>query len=182
MPLTLLLGGARSGKSRLAVRLVAVEGGQVVVIATGEARDEEMAERIRRHRSERPPEWATVEEPLDLEGALERVPDEACVLVDCLTLWVSNLLDRSLSDADIEGQTRKAVTLAASRTAGTVVVTNEVGSGVIPVSALARRYADLLGRVNATWAAAADLAFLVVAGRVLPLHVPEAIVGDLVSD
>jgi len=182
MPLTLLLGGARSGKSRLAVRLAAAWGGKVVVVATGEARDEEMAERIRRHRAERPPEWATVEEPLDLEGGLAGVPEEACALVDCLTLWVSNLLERSLSDVEIEDRARKAAAMAASRAAETLAVTNEVGSGVVPVSALARRYADLLGRVNAIWAEAADRALLVVAGRVLPLDTPAAIVGAFGGD
>jgi adenosyl cobinamide kinase/adenosyl cobinamide phosphate guanylyltransferase len=182
MSLVLLLGGARSGKSRLGVRLAAAGGGQVVVIATAEARDDEMAERIRRHRAERPPEWATVEEPLDLEGALGSVPEGVCALVDCLTLWVSNLLERGVSDPEIEERARKAAALAASRTAATVVVTNEVGSGVIPVSDLSRRYANLLGRVNAIWAEAADRAVLVVAGRVLPLDPPEAIVGVVVGD
>jgi adenosyl cobinamide kinase/adenosyl cobinamide phosphate guanylyltransferase len=175
MSLVLLLGGARSGKSRLAVRLAAAQGGQVVVIATGEARDEEMAERIRRHRSERPLEWATVEEPMDLEGALAGVPEEACALVDCLTVWASNLLERGASDLEIEERAKNAAALAASRSAATVAVTNEVGSGVIPVSALARRYAELLGRVNGIWAEAADRAVLVVAGRVLPLAGPEAV-------
>jgi adenosylcobinamide kinase / adenosylcobinamide-phosphate guanylyltransferase len=182
MPLTLLLGGARSGKSRLAVRLAATGGGAVIVVATGEARDEEMAERIRRHRSERPSGWITVEEPLDLQGALAGVPEEACALVDCLTLWVSNLIERGAADAEIEERARMAAALAASRAVTTIAVTNEVGSGVIPVAGLARRYVDLLGRVNAIWAAAADRALLVVAGRVLPLDSPGAIVGALHGD
>ena len=182
MPLTFLLGGARSGKSGLAARLAAAGDREVVVIATGEARDEEMAERIRRHRSERPPEWGTVEEPLDLEGALASVPEEACALVDCLTLWVSNLMEQGLSDPEIEDRARNTAALAASRGTTTVVVTNEVGSGVIPVSALGRRFADLLGRVNAIWAEAADRALLVVAGRVLLLDRPGAVVGALGGD
>jgi adenosyl cobinamide kinase/adenosyl cobinamide phosphate guanylyltransferase len=177
MALTLLLGGAAAGKSRLAVRLAAAWGGPVVVIATAEPRDEEMAERIRRHREQRPSEWSTVEEPVDLEAALASVPHEAQALVDCLTLWVSNLVERGLSDEDVEDRARKAASLAASRTSGTVAVTNEVGSGVVPANPLARRYRDLLGGVNAIWAEAADRVGLVVAGRVLPLAGPEALLG-----
>ncbi|MGH2676633.1 MAG: bifunctional adenosylcobinamide kinase/adenosylcobinamide-phosphate guanylyltransferase [Actinomycetota bacterium] len=177
MGLTLLLGGAAAGKSRLAVRLAAAWGGPVVVIATAEPRDEEMAERIRRHREQRPPEWPTVEEPVDLEGALASAPEDALTLVDCLTLWVSNLMERGLSDQDIEDQARKAASLAAFRTAGTVAVTNEVGSGVVPANPVARRYRDVLGRVNAIWAEAAHRVALVVAGRLLPLSGPEALLG-----
>jgi adenosyl cobinamide kinase/adenosyl cobinamide phosphate guanylyltransferase len=175
--ITLLLGGAAAGKSRLAVRLAAAGGGRVVVIATAEARDEEMAERIRRHREARPPEWATVEEPVDLEKALASAPENASILVDCLTLWVSNLIEQGFSDQDIEDRARKAASLAASRGAGTFVVTNEVGSGVVPINRLARRYRDLLGRVNSIWAEAARRVLLVVAGRLLPLSGPEAVLG-----
>ena len=142
MPLTLLLGGAGSGKSRLAVSMAADWGGPVVVIATAEGRDEEMAERIRRHRELRPLEWATVEEPLDLEGALSSIPEGALALVDCLTLWVSNLMEQDVSDRDIEDRARMAAVLAASMTARTVAVTNEVGSGVVlpmPISPSTRR-------------------------------------------
>jgi len=177
MGLVLLLGGVRSGKSRLAVRLASARGGPVVVIATAEAGDEEMAERIRRHRAERAAEWETVEEPVDLEGALAGVPQEAGVLLDCLTLWVSNLIQRGLSDADIEDRARKVAELAASRRAGTVAVSNEVGAGIVPVNALARRYADILGRVNVIWAEAAESAVLVVAGRAVGLSDPDKVMG-----
>jgi len=177
MPLTLLLGGAGAGKSRFAARLAEAAGGPVVVIATAEPRDEEMAERIRRHRERRPAEWATVEEPADLEGALSSAPEEAVAILDCLTLWVSNLIERGLSDRDIEDRAAKAASLAAARGAGTVAVSNEVGSGVVPTNALARRYRDLLGRVNAIWAETADRSALVVAGRLLPLAGPEALLG-----
>jgi adenosylcobyric acid synthase len=177
MPLTLLLGGAGAGKSRLAVRLAETWGGPVVVVATAEARDEEMAERIRRHREARPPEWPTIEEPVDLEGALSSVPAEAGALVDCLTLWVSNLMERGLSDADIEDRARKAAELAASRRAETVAVTNEVGAGMVPANALARRYIDVLGRVNAIWAEAAERALLVAAGRAVRLSDPDQVIG-----
>lgn len=177
MPLTLLLGGAAAGKSRLAVRIAAGRGGPVVVIATAEARDEEMAERIRRHQAARPSEWRTVEEPFDLAGALASAPEDALALVDCLTLWVTNLLERGLSDDEILERAAEAAALAASRPAGTIAVSNEVGSGIVPANALARRYRDLLGRVNALWAEAADRAALVVAGRLIPLLGPE-VIGD----
>ncbi|HSO56316.1 MAG TPA: bifunctional adenosylcobinamide kinase/adenosylcobinamide-phosphate guanylyltransferase, partial [Actinomycetes bacterium] len=96
MALTLLLGGARSGKSALAERLAARFDGPVAVVVTAEARDAEMAERIRRHRAGRPAGWRTVEEPLDLEAAIARAPEDALVLLDCLTLWVSNLMEQGL--------------------------------------------------------------------------------------
>ncbi|MGH9117829.1 MAG: bifunctional adenosylcobinamide kinase/adenosylcobinamide-phosphate guanylyltransferase [Acidimicrobiales bacterium] len=167
--LTFLVGGARSGKSRLALRLAIASGRPVAVIATGAPGDDEMAERIRRHRAERPPSWTTIEEPRDLEAALAKVGADTTVIVDCLTLWVANLLGQDLTDDEIETRASAAAGLAAGHAGGAVVVSNEVGMGVVPANALARRYADLLGRVNATWAGTADRAFLVVAGRALRL-------------
>jgi adenosyl cobinamide kinase/adenosyl cobinamide phosphate guanylyltransferase len=175
MGLTLLLGGTRSGKSRVAVGLARQSGTHVVVIATAEPRDDDMAERIRRHRADRPPHWETVEEPTELESALRRVPLGTTVLIDCLTLWLSNLMERNFSDVDIEDAARSAAAFAASRSGATIVVSNEVGSGIVPANAIARRYADLLGQVNTVWADAATQSFLVVAGRVLPLAAPGAI-------
>jgi adenosylcobinamide kinase / adenosylcobinamide-phosphate guanylyltransferase len=167
--LVLLLGGARSGKSALAVERGRAWGGAVTLIATGEAGDEEMAERIRRHRAERPAEWSTIEEPLDLAGALARVEDGSAALIDCLSLWVANLLGRGDGDDAVEEQAAAVAAQAAARDALTVAVSNEVGLGVVPDTALGRRYRDVLGRVNATWAAAADEALFVVAGRPLRL-------------
>jgi adenosylcobinamide kinase/adenosylcobinamide-phosphate guanylyltransferase len=165
--LTFLVGGARSGKSALALALAAAWEGPVTVIATGEARDEEMAERIRLHRAERPQEWATVEEPLELDAALAAADAAAAVIVDCLSFWVANLLERG---DDVESYSERAVASARARSTLTVVVSNEVGLGVVPVSELGRRYRDVLGRVNQQWAAAADEAALVVAGRKLRLQ------------
>jgi len=175
MPLTLLLGGARSGKSRLAVRLAAGSGRPVVVIATGEARDEEMAERIRRHRAQRPATWRTVEEPVELGDALAAVPEDACAVVDCLTLWVANLVGGGFGADEVEDRARRAAALAATRLSATIAVSNEVGSGVVPANHLARAYRDLLGSVNAIWAERADGAALVVAGRLLRLEAPGAL-------
>jgi adenosyl cobinamide kinase/adenosyl cobinamide phosphate guanylyltransferase len=164
MSLTFLLGGARSGKSKLAVELALASGLPVTVIATAEARDDEMAERIRLHREERPSAWATVEEPIELASALDAAAPETLVIVDCLSLWVANVLED-----EVEALSEAAVA-AARRRSRVVVVSNEVGLGVVPVSELGRRYRDVLGRVNAQWAAAADESFLVVAGRRLRLQ------------
>jgi adenosyl cobinamide kinase/adenosyl cobinamide phosphate guanylyltransferase len=177
MPLVLLLGGARSGKSALAVRMAGGWAGPVAVVATLEARDQEMAERIRRHRGERPGHWLTLEAPRELERALREAPADAFVIVDCLTLWVSNLLEQGLDDRRVEQLARSAAATAAARTAPTVAVSNEVGAGIVPADALSRRYRDLLGQVNAAWAAEADQALLLVAGRAVPLLDPLAVLG-----
>ena len=170
MSLTFLLGGARSGKSARAIELAREWAGPVTVIATGEPRDEEMVERIRLHRAARPDRWTTIEEPLDLGGAIERVPPESALIVDCLSLWVTNRLEHGDAEATIEEEGEAAAMLAAARDALTVAVSNEVGLGIVPPTVLGRRYRDVLGRVNAAWAAAADQAALVVAGRTLPLQ------------
>ncbi|WP_026318810.1 bifunctional adenosylcobinamide kinase/adenosylcobinamide-phosphate guanylyltransferase [Amorphus coralli] len=167
----LVLGGARSGKSRFAEALVLKSGRTPVYLATsGTPRDGEMAERVAHHRAQRGDEWRTVEAPLDLIPVLADAarPDTA-VLVDCLTLWLANLMEAG-RDADAE-----AAALAASLAAlsGPVVfVSNEVGHGVVPENALARRFRDHHGRLNQTIAAAADKAILMVAGR--PLVLPKS--------
>jgi adenosylcobinamide kinase/adenosylcobinamide-phosphate guanylyltransferase len=177
MPLTLLLGGARSGKSALAVRLAGRWDGPVTVVVTGEARDAEMAERIRRHRAGRPGHWRTVEAPREPEAALAAAPTDTFVVLDCLTLWVANLMEQGLDDGRVEAMARSAAATAAARAAPTVAVSNEVGAGIVPADALSRRYRDLLGQVNAAWAAAADQAMLLVAGRAVPLLDPLDLVG-----
>lgn len=177
MALTLLLGGAGSGKSRLAVRTAARWNGPVAVIVTAKARDDEMADKIRRHRAARPSDWTVVEEPLELENALSSVGEGTHVIVDCLTLWVSNLMEKGIAAREIEERARRTADAAAGRSADTTVVTNEVGSGIVPTSAVGREFREVLGRVNSVWAEAADRAALVVAGKVLPLSPPEAIAG-----
>ena len=170
MGLTFLVGGARSGKSSLAVRLATESGRAVVFVATSEPRDDEMAARIESHRAERPPEWSTVEAPLDLAGALAAAPQKACVVLDCLTLWTSNALEAGWSDEAVAEAAEAVADLAAARGAPTVVVSNEVGLGVVPDTPLGRRYRDIHGRVNAIFAGAAERACLVVAGRALELR------------
>jgi adenosylcobinamide kinase/adenosylcobinamide-phosphate guanylyltransferase len=169
MALAVLLGGARSGKSTIAVARALAYDGPVCFLATATAGDREMAERIARHRRERPATWQTVEEPLALDAALARAPARALVVVDCLTLWVSNQLEHGASDAEIEEQARSAARAAAGRHAPVLAVSNEVGLGIVPVEPSVRRFRDVHGRVNATWVAHASEASLVVAGALLPL-------------
>ena len=169
MAVRLLIGGARAGKSSLAARFASATGLPVPFVATAEAGDEEMEHRIARHRAERPEEWKTIEEPADLVRALGAAAGDA-VVVDCLTLWVSNLLLAGLSDEDVERRADEAAAAAAARPSPTLVVTNEVGLGVHPASELGRRFRDLLGRVNSIWASHADDVLLVVAGRATRLE------------
>jgi adenosylcobinamide kinase / adenosylcobinamide-phosphate guanylyltransferase len=174
MALTVLLGGARSGKSALAVRRARTFAGPVTFVATAEAGDDEMAERIARHRAEREPAWETVEEPLDLVAPLRAAPSDALVVVDCLSLWVANRLGRGAGEREVAELAAAAAELAAARPAPTIAVSNEVGMGVVPAYELGRRYRDVLGRVNAIWAARAAEAVLVVAGRPLTLGAVDA--------
>lgn len=167
----LLTGGARSGKSAYAERLVARSTAPVVVIATAEAFDDDMAARIARHRAERPAQWRTIEEPRDLVGALASVPGDACVLLDCITVWVGNRFhhDGVEAGARIEAAAVELAQAIAARRGPSVVVTNDVGLGLVPDTALGRRYRDTLGRVNATLAAAADRVLFLSAGRAVDL-------------
>jgi len=168
MTLTLLIGGARSGKSKLALRLAAEQSSPVVFVATAQSGDAEMAGRIAVHRSERPAEWRTIEEPLFLCETIAEVESTACLIVDCLTLWTANALEALGSD-ETAAQAATAADAASARPGWTIVVTNEVGLGIVPDNALGRSYRDLLGRVNTIWAEAADQVYLLVAGRALAL-------------
>jgi len=165
-PVTLVLGGAASGKSRYAESLVERAASARVYLATAEARDAEMVERIRRHRARRGSTWRTVEAPLELVPALRgQAAPGAAVLVDCLTLWLSNLMGAG-RDADKEAD---ALVAALPELGGPVVfVSNEVGLGIVPDNALARRFRDTAGRLHAALAAAAEAVAFVAAG--LPLH------------
>ena len=166
--LTLLTGGARSGKSSLAERLARGAGGPVQFIATAEAGDDDMADRIARHQADRPAHWGLVEEPIELEAALAATAGDAVVIVDCLTLWTSNLFFAECTADQVVQAASGAARTAAKRTAPTLVVTNEVGFGLHPPTEIERRYRDVLGRVNRVWAERADRSWLVIAGRVVP--------------
>jgi adenosylcobinamide kinase / adenosylcobinamide-phosphate guanylyltransferase len=175
MTLVVLVGGARAGKSALAADLARRWEGEVAYIATAEAGDEEMRLRIERHRAERPAEWTTVEEPLRLREALAGLDDGALAVVDCLTLWVANLLGRGDSEQEIVEEAGGVAAAALARAAPVVVVTNEVGLGIVPATPSGRVYRDLLGKVNSTFVGRADRAAFVVAGRLLPLDSPAAL-------
>jgi len=162
---TLILGGARSGKSRFAESLIAASPGPWVYLATGEAGDAEMAARIRHHRARRGKGWRTVEEPLDLVGALDRAAGEGrAILVDCVTLWVSNLMAAS---RDLPTETATLIAALPQIATPIVFVANEVGLGIVPDNALARAFRDEAGRVNQAIAAVANRVYFVAAG--LPL-------------
>jgi adenosylcobinamide kinase/adenosylcobinamide-phosphate guanylyltransferase len=163
----LVLGGVRAGKSAYAVRRASGLGERVGFVATAEPGDAEMAERIARHRASRPPHWATVEAPIRLPDALRALAEKAdVVLVDCLTLWVANLLgaDPSRSDDDLGPEVEQLAAALARRACHVLLVSNEVGSGVHPETALGRRFRDALGLVNQAVARLADEVVLLVAG------------------
>ena len=171
--LTLVLGGVRAGKSSYAQAL-AERGGRVLFVATAEAGDREMEARIQAHQKGRPADWDTLEEPVDLVTAI--TPQLHCydtVLLDCLTLWTSNLLLRSeaagAACADIASEAHGLLKLYRQGNASWIVVSNEVGLGVVPATSLGRLYADELGRVNQIVAAEADEVFFITAG--IPLTV-----------
>lgn len=171
MTLHLILGGARSGKSRYAesraieTHHASTTYSPLYYIATGEARDDEMAARIEHHRLNRVPDWwQTIEEPRRLAGALNKIENEqdAIVLIDCLTLWVSNMLEHS----DVEWKRQRRLFLyTASAFAGRIfVVSNEVGQGIVPMNALARRFIDETGRLHQDLASIASRVTFVTAG------------------
>ncbi len=172
MPLIVLLGGARSGKSRLAVELALKAAAPVTVIATGEPGDAEMAERIAKHKAERPADWILVEEPYALEAALASADPAHTVIVDCLTLWVANAIGRGDDTDSLLGAAATVAAAAAARESLTLGVSNEVGLGIVPATPLGRSYRDVLGSVNTIWVAASAEASLVVAGRRLVLQSP----------
>ncbi|MER8380774.1 bifunctional adenosylcobinamide kinase/adenosylcobinamide-phosphate guanylyltransferase [Mesorhizobium sp. M1399] len=164
--LTLIIGGARSGKSVHAERLVSACPAPWSYIATAQAYDEEMRERIALHRSRRSAGWTTIEAPLDLAGAIEALPDGQPVLIDCLTLWLTNHM---LAEHDVEAECRRLADVLSRPRGRWFVVSNEVGQGIVPENALVRRFRDAAGRLNQDVAAVADTVLLMVAG--LPLRV-----------
>ena len=158
--LVLVLGGARSGKSAFAENLARAHGGAKSYIATAEAWDDEMRARIRAHRQSRGEDWTSLEAPLDLPNALGAAPS-GVVLIDCATLWLTNLI---LAEQDVAAAT-EALTRALGASPNTVIiVSNEVGWSIVPENALARRFRDEQGRLNQTIAAQADLVVAVMAG------------------
>jgi adenosylcobinamide kinase / adenosylcobinamide-phosphate guanylyltransferase len=164
-PLSLILGGTRSGKSQHAERIITAQPPPWVYIATAQAFDDEMRERIAIHQARRNAGWVVVEEPLDLARTLAEAGPRP-VLVDCLTVWLSNLM---LGDHDIATATEALDAALNRRGAPTVLVSNEVGLGIVPDNALARTFRDAAGRLNQHFAARADTVLFLVAG--LPMRV-----------
>lgn len=164
--LTLVLGGARSGKSRYAESAVMASRPPWLYVATAEPLDDEMAARIAEHRERRGHNWQTIEAPLDLAGAIATTPASGTILIDCLTLWLSNLM---FKERDIDAEIERLEAAMTARKAPVVLVSNEVGFGIVPDNAQARRFRDLQGRLNQRIAARADRVVLVVAG--LPMFV-----------
>ena len=192
--LVLITGGARAGKSDFAADLARDAGPDVLFVATARPGDDEMKERIARHRSTRPAEWDTLEEPTDLVGALARHGGRYdAVVLDCMTLWVSNLLldieagrevqaGRILkTDGEVEVSRilEKLLDWHRGESSTLIVVTNEVGMGIVPDNPLGRRYRDLLGRANRLVAASADRVYLLVAGVPMQLKPPSS--GEVLS-
>jgi adenosylcobinamide kinase/adenosylcobinamide-phosphate guanylyltransferase len=172
----LVLGGARSGKSRHAVVQASRRGCPTAFLATALPVDADMRARIERHRAERPREWITVEEPIDLVAACRRLSGVVeLVVVDCLTVWVANQMERGSDDRDILAAGDSFARLLGERAADVIAVSNEAGQGVHPPTGLGRRFRDLLGRVNQAVAAAADRVTLMVAGIPVDIKAPGAV-------
>jgi adenosylcobinamide kinase / adenosylcobinamide-phosphate guanylyltransferase len=178
--LILLLGGARAGKSAYALRLAAeheeMSGRDVCFVATAQALDQDMTARIARHRSERPAHWQTIEEQYQIDDAIAQAANAGVVIIDCLTLFVSNWLlrydDEQLCLGHLMQVTGRVLEIARSRSQTIICVSNEVGLGIVPETRLGRIFRDLLGRVNQEFARAADEVFLLVAGLPLPVKTP----------
>ena len=180
MTTTLILGGARSGKSAYAEKLALESGKEVIYIATASAGDGEMAQRIEKHRADRPAIWTTVEEPIMLAAAIDKwsAPGRL-LLVDCLTLWLTNLIFSVDQDCPEVGvidlppvfyeQSDALLTALHEAKGDVVLVSNEVGMGIVPYGALSRCFADEAGRLNQAVAAACDRALFIVAGMPLTL-------------
>lgn len=175
--LVFVTGGARSGKSRFAEQLVTEMRQPVVYLATMVPGDEELQERVAAHRRRRPSEWKTVEEALDVAAAIRRIDPKSVILLDCLSLWVSNALLAAIPNTDAASppnwvraadlcakQAQDVLEQQRARPGAMVVVSNEVGMGIVPIGALARVYRDALGLVNQLFAGNASAAYLIVSG------------------
>lgn len=165
-PLILVTGGTRSGKSSFAQTLAGAVKGRKAFIATAEPLDQEMKQRITRHRKKRPAGWDTIEEPLHLAKTLKRCGESYdVVLIDCLTLWISNLLvNKSMNEKAILKKISTLIASCKEIPSRVVMVTNELGMGIVPANRLSRRYRDLVGKANQQIAAEADEVYFLVSG------------------
>ena len=170
MSITLILGGARSGKSRFAQELAAKQGRKVLFVATGEPLDEEMRARIDTHKKSRPAGWRTLEAPTNVARALRgKIGDADVVIIDCITLLVSNLMgdentDVSIWEKKVSAEIKSLITLLKNSKANFIIVSNEVGLGLVPTTPIGRAYRDILGTANQMLARNAGEVYLMVAG------------------
>lgn len=168
--LTFVLGGASSGKSAFAEGLVVATGAPRVYVATSQIYDDEMAAKVRDHVAARGNDWHTIEEPLDMAKALSQVGEDQVVLLDCASMWLTNHM---MAEHDLAVETEALIAALAACKGRVIVVSNEVGMGIVPDNALARRFRIAQGKLNQRLAAAADLAVFVIAG------LPQVLKGDL---
>ncbi|MFH1074864.1 MAG: bifunctional adenosylcobinamide kinase/adenosylcobinamide-phosphate guanylyltransferase [Candidatus Firestonebacteria bacterium] len=168
--LMLITGGVRSGKSSYAQKVAESSGAKVFYIATAEALDDEMKIRIKSHRKSRSKKWVTIEEPIYLAKAIDALPPgNKTVILDCLTLFISNLIHKGRSDAQICAEMRGIIKALRKKSGLSIIVTNEVGSGIVPEGRLSRRFRDLQGLVNQIAAKEADRVCLLVSGIPVPI-------------
>lgn len=176
MASTFLLGGARSGKSLLSEQLASLDAQRldcgVTAVVTAEPIDDEMQDRISRHQQDRPAGWSTIEAPYGLVEAVTAIPATEIVVVDCVTVWLTNLLVRGDEIEAIEQQAQALADVIAARPSPSYVVSNEIGLGLVPGDKMSRSFRDLQGRANQALSTTLDRAVLVVAGRLLPLLSP----------
>jgi len=168
--LILVTGGVRSGKSSYAQTIAEASGAKVFYIATAEALDGDMYRRIASHKKSRSKSWITIEEPIRLVKAIDSLSAEnITIILDCLTLFISNLIHKGLTDAEVYSEIKKIIKALRNKAALSIIVTNEVGSGIVPENRLSRRFRDLQGRVNQITAKEADRVCLLVSG--LPVQI-----------
>lgn len=169
--ITLVIGGCRSGKSRFALNAAnAVFGQQKIFLATSVPRDLEMTKRVQAHQAERGKDWITVEEPVNIHACISAHADTAdVILVDCLTLWLSNMMAAHMDDKEIETRFEKTAQACCNSPCPVFLVSNEVGSGIVPENSLARKFRDLAGHMNQFMADTADRVVLAVAGQALQI-------------
>lgn len=163
-----ITGGARSGKSSFAEKLAKQNGKRLVYIATGEPKDEEMLKRIKKHKQRRKGElcsWKTIEEPVYLVKTLSNIKTKVdTALLDCITLWINNLIELGIKDREIMNEAKKLISVINKNKFKTIVVSNDVGAGIVPINPLARRYRDLLGTINQLVAKKADIVYQMFSG------------------
>lgn len=163
-----ILGGARSGKSSFALKLAQEFGRNITFVATAEAKDKEMHRRIRIHRKTRPKYFKTIEEPCNVEKILPKINSEV-VIIDCITLLLSNLLCKQISQKDIEKKINKLIAVLKKSKFTSILVANEVGLGIVPINSLARDFRDISGRVNQAIAQTADKVYFLISG--IPMEI-----------